>query len=120
MPFRVLALADAPGWAELEAALASSQSNPNIVPKLMDHLRGLDAKSALIEQCYIDKDFSDSYTAYYARLFKRHTKLCTRILFFASDISFLMSTDDVYAAASRLESEPYLGFVVLRPISQAP
>jgi hypothetical protein len=82
-------------------------------------LRALNATSVLIEEDYIDRDFSEAYSAFYAKTFRRHSKLCTRLLFFASDISFLNTIADVLEAARRLSGQSFLGQVILRPISRA-
>jgi hypothetical protein len=71
---------------------------------------------------YIDRDFSDAYSSFYAKTFKRHSKVCSRLLFFSCDIDFLR-TAPVMEAARDLEAKAsgnYLGVVVLRPISKAP
>jgi hypothetical protein len=58
---------------------------------LLRHLRELRVQSALVEENYLDRDFTEAYSAYYAKTFRRHTKLCTRIIFFAVDVSFVTS-----------------------------
>jgi hypothetical protein len=120
MAFRVVGLADVGGWQKLETFLAERQTNTQIVPTLVAHLKALNALSALVEEEYIDRDFSEAYSAYYAKTFRRHSKLCTRVLFFASDVTFLNLVTDVLDAATRLSQQPFLGQVVLRPISGAP
>lgn len=120
MAFRVNVLSDAAAWTSLEDLLKTNQTNTLITPTLIRHLRELNAASVLIEEDYIDRDFSDAYSAYYAKTFRRHSKLCRRLLFFASDVSFLNAIGDVKQAAEQLTSAAYLGQIVLRPISQAP
>jgi len=119
MAFRVVSLTGTAGWQKLQTFLAARQTNAQIVPTLVNHLKALSALSALVEEEYIDRDFSEAYSAYYAKTFRRHSKLCTRVLFFASDISFLNSVTDVLEVATRLSQQPFLGQVVLRPISGA-
>lgn len=122
MAFSVVSLADRQGRSDIETKLREGQSNTRIVPHIMDRLDGLGVRSAIVEQDYIDRDFSEAYYAYYARTFLRHTKRCTRILFFSDDVSFLTVERDIAAAATRLQglSGSFLGWIVLRPVSGAP
>jgi hypothetical protein len=120
MAFRVVSLVGQADWNALERFLGERQTNTTIVPTIVSHLKALGARSALIEDEYIDRDFSEAYSAYYAKTFRRHSKLCTRVLFFASDVIFLNSITDVLQAAITLSRQPYLGHVVLRPIAGAP
>jgi hypothetical protein len=46
----------------------------------------LDAKTIVIENGYIDRDYLDDYAGYYVRCFRNYPKTCTRLHFF--DISF--------------------------------
>ncbi|TPO05165.1 hypothetical protein [Mesorhizobium sp. B1-1-5] len=119
MAFSFLALAAPGDWAKLEARLNAEQVNPNIPAILVRRLQELSAKSVLIEDNYLDKDFSEAYSAYYSKTFRRHTKLCTRLLFFASDVSFVNS-GDAGEVLEKLEASAFIGQIVLRPISQAP
>lgn len=122
MPTRVLELTTSQHWADLEVFLNKEQVNKNITTTLLKHLRELNARAALLDDDYIDRDFSEAYSAYYAKTFKRHSKVCQRLLFFSCSLDFLKSAT-ITDAAKRLEAESganYLGHVVLRPISQAP
>lgn len=119
MAFRIVKLLSDPEWALFEALLSEKQSCPEIVRTLTNQLKSLNVRSALVEEDYIDRDFSEAYSAYYAKTFRRHTKLCTRVLFFATDISSL-NVRDVLEAAEQLEKQLFVGYIVLRPISRAP
>jgi hypothetical protein len=121
MAIRVVELVTAQHWTDLESLLGTGQGNTEITTNIIKHLRELNACSALIDDDYIDRDFSEAFSAYYAKTFKRHSKVCQRVLFFASDLSSLLS-QDVDAAARLLESlnEHFLGFIILRPITKAP
>lgn len=119
---RVVELSNPQDWSDFELLLNKEQSNPHITANLVRHLRELGARGMLIEDDYIDRDFSEAYSAYYAKLFKRHSKLCKRLFFFSCNLQFL-SQSSVKDAAQRLEAEcdqHYLGHIVLRPISKAP
>jgi len=118
--FRVQRLSNPTEWKELEDLLKKNQSRPGIADNILRHLQLCGAASVLIEEDYIDRDFSEAYSAYYSKTFRRHTKLCKRLVFFASDVSFIKTETDVLDTAHRLQSQPCLGHIVLRPISKAP
>ncbi|WP_441232753.1 hypothetical protein [Bradyrhizobium sp. 1200_D9_N1_1] len=121
MAIRVVELVDAQHWTDLESFLGAGQGNPHITANIIRHLRELNALSALVDDDYIDRDFSEAFSAYYAKTFKRHSKVCKRILFFSCDLGALAS-QNMEAAARHLEAlnEHFLGFIVLRPITKAP
>lgn len=122
MAIRVIDLITAQHWTDFELFLNKEQINKNITATIIRHLRQLNARAALLDDDYIDRDFSEAYSAYYAKTFKRHSKVCQRLLFFSCDLDFLKGST-IVDAAKRLESEAatsYLGHVVLRPISKAP
>jgi hypothetical protein len=122
MATRVVDLKTQQHWNDLELFLNKEQGNPHITSTILNHLRALQTLAALIDDDYIDRDFSEAYSAYYAKTFKRHSKVCKRLLFFSCDLDFLPKLA-VTDAAKRLEAEAgehYLGHIVLRPISKAP
>ena len=122
MTIRLLELATQQHWTDLEKFIGVGQGSPLITSNIIRHLRELGARSALIDDDYIDRDFSEAFSAYYAKTFKRHSKVCRRVLFFSCELTFL-SNETVEGAARRLESanaEFFLGFIVLRPITKAP
>jgi hypothetical protein len=123
MAVKPIHLWNAEGWKALEALLGARQSRPAISAKIIDQLRGLGALTVLVEEDYIDRDFSEAYTTYYAKTFRRHRKLCKRLLFFSERMDFLADMKDVSKAIDNLEEvgkRSFLGWAVLRPISQAP
>lgn len=85
----------------------------------LKYLNEIQAKSFLIENDYIDKDFLIDYSNYYSRSFKEIPRKTNRIHFFSrvilesdfysaleiGDISFFNSLQDAY-----------LGFTVIKPI----
>jgi hypothetical protein len=120
MSFSLIELRDQAGWDKLSQILSERQNNITIVPTIVRQLKELNAIYALLEDEYIDRDFSEAYSAFYAKTFRRHSKLCKRVLLFASDISFLSLAHDVKQNLSDLASATFLGQIVLRPISKAP
>lgn len=122
MTISVLELDSQQRWTDLEAFLGAGQGNALITSNIVRHLHELGARSALIDDDYIDRDFSEAFSAYYAKTFKRHSKVCKRILFFSCELGFL-ATETVEEAARSLEginAESFLGFIVFRPISKSP
>lgn len=115
-------LLDQAGWTFIEDTLKASQENPLLTPKLIEQLRALGAQTILIEDEYIDRDFTDAFAAYYSRLFKRHTKICKRIHFFSCDLNAALNSPTVRGLATALQDcqQDYIGFIVLRPVHQAP
>ncbi len=115
-------LLDAAGWTQLEGTLNANQLNPHLTQKLIEQLRLLDVQTFLMEDEYIDRDFSEAFAAYYSRLFKRHGKICRRIHFFCQDLAGVLGSPTDAALAQALEQcqNDYVGFIVLRPVHQAP
>ena len=70
-------------------------------------------KTVIIEDSYLDNEFSSCYGRFYFHLFKNISKTCKRLHFF---------TEPIYQSdLPDLEGkESYLGYVVLRPISAMP
>lgn len=123
MAIQIVELDDPTKWGQFEAFLNTNQANKNITATIIAQAQTLGALSVLIEDDYIDRDFSEAYSAYYAKTFKRHSKICSRVLLFSCSLSFLTSIADPSEVAERLQSEGvshYLGHIILRPISRAP
>ncbi|WP_455854298.1 hypothetical protein [Ensifer canadensis] len=115
-------LLDAAGWTQLEGILNDNQLNSHLTLKLIEQLRALGVQTFLMEDEYIDRDFTDAFAAYYSRLFKRHSKICRRIHFFCQDLSAVLNSPTDAAMAQALEEcqGDYAGFIILRPVHQAP
>ncbi len=111
------------GWKELSSLIGYNQVNHSITDRLVKSLRLLGAKSFILENEYLDRDFTEAYSSYYSKLFKRHSKLCSRISFFREDVSSLSTIDDAKLRAKKLEElgkASFLGWAVVRPIHEAP
>jgi hypothetical protein len=80
--------------------------------------KGLNAKTVLIEDAYISKDFIQDYASYYAFCFQNYPKFCKRVHFFDSRFS----ESDFKKQITQPESDNiefwshYLGFIVVKPI----
>ena len=76
-------------WAKLAEALGDG--HPEVVQSTIRHLRILGVKSYVLEDPYIDRDYSADYLQFYARTFRTYPRHCKRAHFFSDDISSLLS-----------------------------
>ena len=77
------------------------------------HLRVLDAKSYVLEDRYIDRDYSADFFHFYARTFRAHERHCKRVHLFSDDISPLLSrplSTDRLRQIQDFASTTYCGF----------
>lgn len=81
-------------------------------------VNGLDAKTIVIEEEYISKDFLHDYTSYYALCFEKYPKFCNRVHFFSENVSNEEFRTIILSKVEDHESfwESYLGFIVVKPI----
>lgn len=115
-------LASKAGWDSLFASTGLGPES-EIARNIYGSLSGAGAASFLVENSHTDRDFSASYSAFYASLFAPYQKLCRRVHFFAKDLSpLLMSGADAVALSDGIQAlqDDYLGFIVLRPLRHAP
>ena len=117
---KLISLGNQADWDRLAELLGPSSESP-LLQNILNSARAKGCKCALIESPYIDRDFTASFTAFYASLFRPYKKLCRRLHLFSSDLSALF-TDAATSIAPALEdAEPdYMGYVVLRPLAHAP
>ena len=103
-------------WSRLTEALGG---DTDVVRNILRHLRVLGVKSYVLEDQYIDRDYSADYLYFYARTFRAHERQCKRVHFFSADISPLLSRP---LSTDRLVQLPrfYCGFCVIRPLTTAP
>ena len=108
-------------WSRLAQALGGGDLD--VVRNTFRHLRVLGAKSYVLEDQYIDRDYSADYLYFYARTFRDHDRYCKRVHFFSADISPLfrrpLSTDGLRQIQD-FATTNYCGFCVIRPLSTAP
>lgn len=79
-------------------------------------------KKMLIEYPYIDKDYLEDYSAYYARSFKDYKKWTLRLHFFADeDLSETLLQQlirkETSLSTEKKFTDAYLGYIVVKPIS---
>jgi hypothetical protein len=118
---QIIPLGDDAAWGNLDQILGTASQNP-LVRNLLANARDKGCSFTLLEAPYIDRDFTSSFMAFYASLFRPYRKLCKRLHFFASDLSNLFVDADPAEIATNLEAagSNYLGYVVLRPLGHAP
>ena len=108
-------------WARLAYALGDG--HPNEVGSTIRHLRVLGVRSYVLEDPYIDRDYSADYLHFYARTFRTHARHCKRAHFFSDDISPLLrqprSTEQL-RQLRQIARTSYCGFCVIRPLQTAP
>lgn len=74
----------------------------------------------LVENKYIDKDYSADHQAFYGQLFKIYPKYCKRLLFFGKGIAQVFAVSSWLERAIKLELTPFLGFAVVKPLPRSP
>jgi len=78
---------DATGaWGRLNRTL-DDDGHSHLEYNTIRHLRQLGAKSCVIEEPYIDRDYSSDYQQFYARTFRAYSRHCKRVHFFSADVS---------------------------------
>ena len=78
----------------------------------------LGAKTVLVEEEYIDRDYLEDYAAYYSRCFHSFPRTCRRLHFLSAEVSeteYGKVLNGDRSIRDRLVQH-YLGFVVVRPI----
>ena len=110
----------------LAATLSNSYTPENVIRQkrhftyLCNYLgeQGLNAKTIVVEDDYISKDYLHDYASYYSLCFENYPKFCKRVHFFSSDFTL----EEFKAALLKHDSDSapfwdgYLGFVVVKPI----
>jgi hypothetical protein len=101
-------------------SLLGGDTDSRCAQPLYDHALALGAKFLLIEEPYIDRDYSADFVAFYSSVFKTYPRHTKRLHLFQQDASGLFAENFVQQAAATSEEYGYLGFVVIRPIRQGP
>jgi len=115
--------------AELKRVLSerSGASSKTIDGKLHtsyfdDYFNVLKAKTILIENGYVDRDYLEDFSAYYVRCFSDYKRKCSRLHFFREEFQdkdleqFLQKSTSVVNVDMLQQS--YLGFVVVKPLPE--
>jgi hypothetical protein len=117
LPYSVESLADALSNEYTSIEVISSK---NHFLYLKDYLgsTGIDAKSIVIEENYVSKDFLHDYASYYALCFKSYPKICKRVHFFKNTFTEEELNASLIDAPKAIPNfwDNYLGFIVIKPI----
>ena len=119
--YTVESLDTAETWAKLAADLGDG--HPEVVHSTIRHLRILGVKSYVLEDPYIDRDYSADYLHFYARTFRTYPRHCKRAHFFTDDISSLLGepwSAEQLRQLREVARTSYCGFCVIRPLPKAP
>ena len=65
--------------SETDLATTAQRLHPQYFEEYFGELK---AKTILVENCYIDRDYLEDFSAYYVRCFASYKRLCTRLHFF--------------------------------------
>ncbi len=79
----------------------------------------LDAKTMVVEESYINRDYLIDYQQYYSRCFEDYPKACKRIHFFNTEFARERLVDLLLRPEKTIKDELqkyYLGFIVIKPI----
>ena len=97
--------------ARLAKAVLPYEGNFNPIIRLLAQLQNppLSCQTVLFEYDYVDKDYQDEFSAFYAKAFKRYPARCTRLHFFGGRIPLRVRLN-----LGRYR-KVYLGFLIVRP-----
>lgn len=107
-------------WVRLARVLGGRHTT---VINTIRHLRVLGTKSYVVEEPYIDRDYSTDYVQFYARTFRAHDRHCKRVHFFSRDVTSIIRepfASDTLDRIAECATLAYCGFCVVRPLSEAP
>ncbi|GFM76585.1 hypothetical protein PSCICM_24040 [Pseudomonas cichorii] len=99
---------------------------PDILTKrqvgyIFNYLNRLDAKTVLLEFQYVDKDFLEDFSRYYAKRYGNDGHKCARMHFFACPLDHGMVSEILAGGPSadvlvKTLQDNYLGFMVIKPL----
>lgn len=99
---------------------ASVVTSKNHFTYLKEYLgtSGLCAKTIIVEERYVSKDFLRDFASYYAFCFEDYSKFCNRVHFFPNEFDEETFYSAILAPEKNLKNfwSNYLGFIVVKPI----
>ncbi len=104
-----------------KSTLSSDQLDRKLhVRYFEDYFRDVNAKTIVLENNYIDHDYTEDHAEYYVRCFKSYKRKCTRLHIFKNeftcdDFDGLLAGEDANLTAQLLKDN-YLGFIVVKPL----
>ena len=108
------------GGRKVLLGILGENSNNRCAQPIVDHIVELGGRFMLIEEPYIDRDYSADFVAFYSAAFKGFPRHTRRLHFFSDDVSTLFEQSLADQAIAPADELGYLGFVVVRPIRQGP
>lgn len=115
--------------AALEGLFASkSRASPEVIHQKLhslyfeNYFQALGAKTILVENNYIDRDFIEDFAGYYVRCFPEYERKCARLHFFSRDLA-TKEFESFFSGAKSSDffeelQAHYLGFIVVKPLPQ--
>src|SRR5438309_11578107 len=85
---RLISLPDEPSWVGLHESIDQSLGN-EALSAILEQLKASGARIALLEERYLDRDYSAEFSSFYSRLFEQYGRFCRRFHFFAQDFTDL-------------------------------
>lgn len=111
-------------WMVLLRSVSGNGLPHPAVANIIEKLRAAGAQSALVEHDYLDRDYSDEFSTFYSRLFQRYRRRTRRLHFFRCNLTQIAQKGGLAAVVAAMATTnnkgEYLGFVVLRPVADAP
>ena len=112
-------------WLNLVDSLSGADLTP-AAANIVEQFREAGARSALVEHDYLDRDYSEEFSVFYSRLFQRYRRRTRRLHFFRADLATVAERGGLMAVVAEMqacagpERGDYLGFIVVRPVEDAP
>lgn len=79
----------------------------------------INAQTIVVENDYIDRNYLEDYSAYYARCFPSHLRKSSRIHFFSDEFDqseFISALERDDTSFFKRISKKYIGYIVIRPV----
>lgn len=120
----VLPLNSEEDWTSLLFSVGGDGLPSHAAANIIEKLQGAGARSALVENDYLDRDYSTEYSKFYSRLFQRYRRHTRRLHFFRVDLAQILADRSFMGVLEAIEAAQregtYLGFIVFRPVVDAP
>lgn len=85
-----------------------------------EYFSNVNAKSIVVENSYVEKDFLEDFAAYYVSCFHEYDRFCTRLHFFKCDIPDKAALKEILSNPTEKKIKElqnnYIGFIVVKPL----
>ena len=108
-------------WSRLSNEFGDEHSQ--VIENIVHHLKDLGVVSCVLEEPYIDRDYSADYVYYYAKTFREYSRHCKRVHFFSKDVTQLLQevrSSEQIREFRKIAQTNYCGFCVIRPLPSSP